>query len=146
MKQSGATYIVWWYRLVLSSFFAGVGAYFVAMIIGAAEVAAAIFGLFGLVFSLGMLSRSVRCAAVHVDDNGVVIRGLRVRQIQWSAISGAHVDEGSSVLPIGWRVPCIDLKDGGVVCAHDVRSIRRWSIVDEVVHEIESRLQSDTGT
>lgn len=142
--RTESVFVVWWYRCLVAATFTLQGAVFLSLAIDSANSVTRVLGTASAVVMVGLVVRSLRCATVRVSDAGVVVQGLRVRRIPWRDIEGTGVGRGSTMLLGNWRVPCIELRDGAVICADEVRSLRERSIVDDVVGEIERRLSSSS--
>lgn len=134
-------FVVWWYRLLLTSLFALFTALFGSFLVDGSNSVTTVLSSVSTVVTLGATIRSARAASIRLTDEGVVVRGIRVTTVPWADIAGARVGAGSTMFLSGWRVPCIELVDGDVVVADDFRSLRTPSVVDDVVEAIHEKLR-----
>lgn len=133
-------YVVWWYRLLVTSIFVVFAVFLVGTAFQSSELGGRVYASVGATFIIMLAIRAARGASIELTASEVIIRGMRVRQIPWAEIESVEVGQGSSVAFRAWRVPCLVLTSGAVACADEVRSRRTPSIVDDVVRDIRGRL------
>lgn len=139
-------FVVWWYRLTLVGTFTFFAVLLLTLLPAARSNPAAVAYL-GLASAamIGVVIRALGSASIKMTDTEVIIRGMvRTRRLNWSGVRSVGVERGSSAAFLPWRVPYFEMKDGSVVLADDVRSLRADSLVDTVVAEARRRIRDES--
>jgi hypothetical protein len=103
----------------------------------AARACALIAGALG-VFLMWRLFLSAR---VRIGQDGVAVwNTFSSRLVPWAELRDAEVGFGTSLL-LPWRVPVLVLVDGSFLLADGVRSLRKGTVVDDVVLAVKAHLK-----
>jgi hypothetical protein len=142
-SKSPRRFVVRWYRAVLIAAFWFFVAVMAPLVASAAENPAALaFLVVAGCAVLFVAVRSLRSASIEFRDDEVVLYGLlRDKRIAWAQVRDVGVTRGTSAALLPWRVPYFALDDGSTVRADEIRSLRKPSIVDDVVAEAHRRLE-----